>query len=400
MICYGDSTGSITVQASGGTGNIVYSIAPALGTQSPLGFFAYLPSLVYTVSATDANNCTLTTLVDVKQNNQILITEVTYREPICYGDANGMINFIGVGGVPPLTYHLDNSTGQSTGYFNNIIGGYHLLTITDSMGCRRDSLFLLPQPEPVHAGSLTITSESCKGAKDGKIVIVGAGGRGGYTYYIRPGLHVNKNGLFYGFEEGVYTITIKDTSLCEWDTIINVPPPTNPLNLFITKQDLGCYGTGDEGWAQANVSGGASPYTYQWSTTPTQVTDRATNLFFGYYFVEVIDANGCKISDTVYIEPGPCCDEVFIPNAFTPNGDGNNDVFRVTTATGVELLQFDVYDRWGVRVWGTTDFRTGWDGTYTTGRDANVNTFYYIFRYRCMKDGQNYIKKGDINLIR
>ncbi|MBK8328529.1 MAG: gliding motility-associated C-terminal domain-containing protein [Bacteroidetes bacterium] len=400
VICYGDSTGSITVQASGGTGNIVYSIAPALGTQSPLGFFAYLPSLVYTVSATDANNCTLTTLVDVKQNNQILITEVTYREPICYGDANGMINFIGVGGVPPLTYHLDNSTGQSTGYFNNIIGGYHLLTITDSMGCRRDSLFLLPQPEPVHAGSLTITSESCKGAKDGKIVIVGAGGRGGYTYYIRPGLHVNKNGLFYGFEEGVYTITIKDTSLCEWDTIINVPPPTNPLNLFITKQDLGCYGTGDEGWAQANVSGGASPYTYQWSTTPTQVTDRATNLFFGYYFIEVIDANGCKISDTVYIEPGPCCDEVFIPNAFTPNGDGNNDVFRVTTATGVELLQFDVYDRWGVRVWGTTDFRTGWDGTYTTGRDANVNTFYYIFRYRCMKDGQNYIKKGDINLIR
>ncbi|MBK7041739.1 MAG: SprB repeat-containing protein [Bacteroidetes bacterium] len=118
MICYGDSTGSITVQASGGTGNIVYSIAPALGTQSPLGFFAYLPSLVYTVSATDANNCTLTTLVDVKQNNQILITEVTYREPICYGDANGMINFIGVGVchrlLITLTIVLVNLQGIST----------------------------------------------------------------------------------------------------------------------------------------------------------------------------------------------------------------------------------------------------------------------------------------------
>lgn len=401
VICYGDSTGSITVQASGGTGNIVYSITPALGTQFPLGFFAHLPSSIYTVTATDASNCTLTTIIDVKQNNEIIITELTWREPICYGDANGMINFTAVGGVAPLTYHLDNNVGQATGYFNNIIGGYHLLTITDVMGCRRDSLFLLPQPEPVHAGSLTIRPESCKDAKDGQIKVVGAGGRGGYTYYIRPGLHVNKSGLFYGFEEGTYTLTIKDTSLCEWDTIITVSPPINQLNIFMTKKDLGCYGTGIEGWAQANVSGGLSPYTYSWNTNPTQVTDRAVDLFFGHYIVEVVDANGCKIIDTVYIEPGPCCEEVFIPNAFSPNGDGNNDVFRMTTATGIELIQFDVYDRWGVRVWGTNNFRAAWDGTYiNTGKDANVNTYYYIMRYICMTDGKTYTKKGDINLIR
>lgn len=401
VICYGDSTGSITVQAAGGTGNIIYSITPALGTQFPLGFFAHLPSRVYTVTATDASGCTLTTLVDVKQNNEIIITEITYREPICYGDANGMINFTAIGGVAPLTYHLNNNIGQATGYFNNIIGGYHLLTITDFMGCRRDSLFLLPQPEPVHPASLTITPQSCKDNKDGKIVIVGAGGRGHYTYHIRPGLNVNQSGVFYGFEEGTYTVTIKDSALCEWDTVINVPPPVNVLNMYITKKDLGCFGTGIEAWAQANVSGGTTPYTYLWSTTPPQVTERATELYFGYYAVEVMDANGCKIADTVYIEPGPCCDEVFIPNAFSPNGDGNNDVFRVTTATGVQLLQFDVYDRWGVRVWGTTDFRTGWDGTYiNTGKDANMNTYYYVFRYICMTDGKTYIKKGDINLIR
>lgn len=400
VICYGDSTGSITVQASGGTGNLVYSIAPALGTQSPLGFFAYLPARVYTVTVTDAANCTITTIVDVKQNNQIIITEVTYREPICHGDANGMINFTAVGGVAPLTYHLDNNIGQSNGYFNNIIGGYHLLTITDSMGCRRDSLFLLPEPVPVHAGSLTITPESCADAKDGKVVVVGAGGRGGYTYYIRPGLFVNKTGIFYGFEEGIYTLTIKDSSQCEWDTVFTVSPPINQLSIFITKQDLGCFGKGVEGWAQANVSGGVSPYSFLWNTSPPQTTDKASNLYFGYYIVEVLDANGCKIVDTVYIEPGPCCDEVFIPNAFSPNGDGINDLFRVTTATGVELIQFDVYDRWGVRAWSTNDFRTGWDGTYKEQKDANMNTFYYIFRYLCMTDGKIYTKKGDINLIR
>ncbi len=400
VICYGDSTGSITVQASGGTGTITYSISPALGIQSPLGFFAHLPARVYTVTATDALNCTLTTIVDVKQNDEIIITEITYREPICFGDANGMIDFKGIGGVAPLTFHLNNNFGQPTGYYNNIIAGYHLLTITDVMGCRRDSLFLLPQPEPVHAGSLTIIPESCADAKDAKIFVKGAGGRGGYTYFIRPGLHVNKNGIFYGFEEGNYTITIRDTSLCEWDTIINVPPPTNQLSILITKQDLGCFGKGAEGWAQANVIGGVSPYTYLWNTTPPQVTDRATNLYFGYYIVEVLDANGCKIVDTVYIEPGPCCDEVFIPNAFSPNGDGVNDIFRVTTATGVELIQFEVYDRWGVRAWATNDFRSGWDGTYKDQKDANMNTFFYIFKYLCLTDGKIYTKKGDINLIR
>ncbi len=401
VICYGDSTGSITVQATGGTGGIVYSISPALGTQFPLGFFAHLPATVYTVTATDAANCTITSLVDVKQNDKIVITEVTWREPICYGDANGMINFTAIGGVNPLTYHLDNNVGQANGYFNNIIGGYHLLTITDVMGCRRDSLFLLPQPEPVHAGSLTIKTESCTGAKDAQIHVVGAGGRGGYTYYIRPGLHVNKSGLFYGFEEGTYTLTIKDTSLCEWDSIITVMPPSNPVNLYITKKDLGCYGTGVEGWAQAVVSGGTSPYTYLWNTEPPQVTDKIEGLVFGRYIVEVLDANGCKIVDTVTIDPGPCCEEVFIPNAFSPNGDGNNDVFRMTTATGVELIQFDVFDRWGVRVWGTNNFRSGWNGKYqNTAKDADVNTYFYIMRYICMTDGKTYTKKGDISLIR
>jgi gliding motility-associated-like protein len=104
--------------------------------------------------------------------------------------------------------------------------------------------------------------------------------------------------------------------------------------------------------------------------------------------------------DTVYIEPGPCCDEVFIPNAFSPNGDGVNDIFRVTTATGVELIQFEVYDRWGVRAWATNDFRSGWDGTYKDQKDANMNTFFYIFKYLCLTDGKIYTKKGDINLIR
>lgn len=55
------------------------------------------------------------------------------------------------------------------------------------------------------------------------------------------------------------------------------------------------------------------------------------------------------------------CEEVFVPNAFSPNGDGNNDVFRVTTSTGIELVQFEIYDRGGVRFGTpTTSVKDGW----------------------------------------
>jgi gliding motility-associated-like protein len=90
---------------------------------------------------------------------------------------------------------------------------------------------------------------------------------------------------------------------------------------------------------------------------------------------------------------------VFIPNAFTPNGDGKNDIWRIVTATGIELKQLVVYDRWGNKVWSASDITQGWDGTYG-GKLQDLNTFYYLFSYRCVNDGQDYLKKGDVILMR
>jgi gliding motility-associated-like protein len=192
---------------------------------------------------------------------------------------------------------------------------------------------------------------------------------------------------------------VKDALGCTFDTVIAITPPMDPLRIQITKKDLGCYGTGTEGYALANVLGGNAPYTYLWNSSPPQFDPKAIDLKYGKYLVEVIDAKGCKEKDSVVIEAGQCCEEVFVPNAFSPNGDGVNDVFRVTTSTGIELVQFEIYDRWGRKVWYTDDFREGWDGN-ERGQPRDMNTYYYIFRYKCLYDGENYMKKGDINLVR
>jgi gliding motility-associated-like protein len=154
-----------------------------------------------------------------------------------------------------------------------------------------------------------------------------------------------------------------------------------------------------EGFAEAIVTGGAQPYNYVWNTNPIQTTKEVFNLTSGYYIVNVADFKGCTIADTVYIEPGNCCKEVFIPNAFSPNGDGMNDQFGVVTSTGLELLQFSVYNRLGQQVWKTNKVRERWDGKFNSGA-CDIGTFYYIFSYKCLSDGNIYTLKGDINLIR
>ena len=168
----------------------------------------------------------------------------------------------------------------------------------------------------------------------------------------------------------------------------------------MSSHDLGCLGLGTEGWAEADVIGGAHPYSYLWNTTPPQVDMRATELRFGYYIVQVTDFKGCNIWDTVYVKPGTCCEEVYIPNAFSPNGDGVNDIFRAITSAGIQLFHFDVYNRWGELVWNTNDYTKGWDGSSKGEGASNNSTYYYIFAYKCLTDGKTYIKKGDVMVIR
>jgi gliding motility-associated-like protein len=397
VACYGDATGTITVVAQGGVGGFTYSLNPS-GAQPTPGFFNNLYAGLYTAIATDANGCTLATSIEVKQNPELLITSLTLTEPICFGESNGAISAVATGGVAPIQYSLNNSPFQNNGNFVNIPAGSYIITLRDVLGCMKDSLIELTQPSEVGA-TLDLTGANCVDSKDGRAIVTAFGGRGGYKYYVTPGLYINKSGVFTGLENGTYTLRVADTAGCEYSTTFVINPPANALSNYMTKLDLACHGKGNEGTATANVSGGTPPYNYLWNTSPAQTTPTASTLYFGLYKVEITDANGCRIKDSVYIEEGPCCDIAFIPSAFSPNGDNNNDEFRVLTTAGVELIQLEVRNRWGQRVWSTSDYRKGWDGLFE-GKAADVDTYQYLLRYRCTRDGEIYLKKGDVLLVR
>lgn len=239
----------------------------------------------------------------------------------------------------------------------------------------------------------------CRNESNGKIIVQSFGGIGGYKYQLRPGLQLNTSGIFGDLHQGTYSLTIKDSYGCQLDTMLNIGTIDTILTVHINKKDLPCYGTGYDGWADVYVFGGKPPYTYIWNTSPIQTTKKIDSLRYGYYNLKVIDANGCELVDTVYIEPSICCDEVFIPNAFSPNGDGLNDIFKVTTTAGLELYQWAVYNRWGNKVWSSTDYFEGWDGKFR-GKDQPLETYFYIFSYKCLATGEDILLKGDVTLVR
>ncbi len=118
------------------------------------------------------------------------------------------------------------------------------------------------------------------------------------------------------------------------------------------------------------------------------------------YYVEVSDSQGCRIADTVivYVINTPCEESVvYIPNAFSPNGDGKNDVLYVRS-NNVTNLYFAVYDRWGQRVFETRNVLTGWDGTFK-GKKLDPAVFGYYAEGLC-DGGKKFFKKGNVTLLR
>ena len=140
---------------------------------------------------------------------------------------------------------------------------------------------------------------------------------------------------------------------------------------------------------------------YQW--TPAHFFNAATGSEVwgqiernGYVHLTVTNAFGCKASDSMLFNPDACCALEF-PTAFTPNGDGKNDVFRPIKHGYHNFHSFRIYNRFGQIVYESSNSNIAWDGTLN-GEPQDLGVFYYYAKYDC--DGKTLIQKGDVTLVR
>lgn len=133
---------------------------------------------------------------------------------------------------------------------------------------------------------------------------------------------------------------------------------------------------------------GAGPYTLQW-TTPGDKT----------LTLQVTDSTGCSSDVTTVQVMVSQPDEIIFPNAFSPNNDGVNDVFVAFNSLGVEKSSFEIFNRWGIKVFSSTNiFNEGWDGTYKN-LSAKIGVYVYAAKIT-FTDGTEKIIKGNFTLIR
>jgi len=144
-------------------------------------------------------------------------------------------------------------------------------------------------------------------------------------------------------------------------------------------------------------------YLYQWQPAIYFGTQNNMGQVYGYIensgyiTLNVTTEFGCTSTDSTLISAAPCC-EVYFPNAFTPNGDGKNDVFRPISKGNQVFKTFRVTNRWGQVVFETVNPRIGWDGKFN-GVLQDLGTYYYFIRYVCA-NGKVYEEKGEVLLIK
>ncbi|WP_107039880.1 DUF7948 domain-containing protein [Brumimicrobium mesophilum] len=197
----------------------------------------------------------------------------------------------------------------------------------------------------------------------------------------------------------IYVTAIADNGCVVFDSILvsvsNIDPSTVNASASETNVPIG-----------TNVILTAEPdgYSYSWSPTDGLENPNAqeTNAFVTEtttFTVSVSDGICTKTSSVTVKSFNFTCVEpfVYVPNAFTPNGDGENDVLFVRSLI-VEEIVFRIFDRWGEMVYETETLHDGWDGTYK-GKKLDPDVYDYYLEGICI-DGQDFLIKGNITLIR
>jgi hypothetical protein len=373
VLCYGDSSGQISTQVSGGTGpytynwttlstwnGILYGIPfPAAANQPPgnppnpnhpFGF----PAGTYMVVVNDANGnsggCTDFAVITITQPATPVAGALTPHAVDCNSNATGSIDITASGGVGPYTVSGNghNYTGTillpggiitETG----LIAGNYSYNITDANGCTITLNTIVSQPAPLLVTLNNSVDVSCvPGSFNGEIHLDVNGGNGYYSYnWTTAALPPNPLPLttpvggpsVTNLYPGVYTVVVTDLMGCQ-DTLqvtINQDPG---FTVTATVGDVQCHGN-NTGSINLTLNGGTPNFTFQW-TGPggyNSVFQNISSLFVGQYDVLVTDGAGCTVPLTATIsEPSSALTSTIISSNVGCYGDNSGSI--TITATG------------------------------------------------------------------
>jgi gliding motility-associated-like protein len=332
----GGSNGSISLSASGGVGNYLFSIDSGM-TFQPGSVFTGLASGNYQVFVQDNSGCTASGMVPVSNAQAPVITSTALHDASCYGMNDGEITIVASGGSGALSYSINGGvTWQLGNLFANIPAGTYSIVVADTNGCLATSPAVIAEPPQIVFSSVTVGS-TC-GNADGSVTLTASGGTGILQYSIDGGNTMQSASVFSNIGAGNYSIVIQDATGCLANGIASVSNTNGPVITVTVPSGLTCFGSND-GSISVVANGGVGTLNYSIDNGVTfQASGTFAGLAGGTYAIVVLDSNNCIATDGVLIhEPDPVQFNTLVTDATC--GDLNG-VIEVIATGGTGTLQF------------------------------------------------------------
>ena len=379
------NNGSANVVVTGGTPLYTYNWSGGAGNAATV---YGLNKGTYTVTVTDSHGCTDTASTVIDTIGQTATIKASINV-LCNGGNTGSATVSVIVGDTSLYGYLWYPSGETNATATGLSAGIDSVYVT-YLGnlCQVKVYDTIKQPPALtsvikytlECGNRVIASDSS------------AGGVPAYTYFWSPS---GGSGPTANIGSGSYTLTVTDKNNCT-NVVPLVAPTTDPVANFKVVPDTVLPGdsvkfvnlsTGATSWYWTFGEGGSST-----DSLPSYVYNNGGSFVV---WLKVTNAMGCSdsIAVTIYVKEG-----IIVPNVFTPNGDGINDVFHVN-AYGVNNYKIDIYDRWGLLIFEGTGPDNDWTGRTMAGEQVSGGVYYYIITATDNK-GKSFNTKGFVELIR
>lgn len=324
-------------------------------TLTPMAIVIYtITGSIGTGTAICVSNSSSSPTVSVLVNSLPVITSSVV--PVkCFGDNSGSAVALVPGSA---TYTWSN--GSHGSFINGVSAGTYSLLVKNDNGCVATHTIEVSQPNsPLSLFINASQNVLCFGQSNGFATVSANGGTPSYNYTWQP-LGV-LNASVSNLSAGNYTVYASDVNGCKTHSIISITEPNEPLKLLVTDSTKAICGEAN-GALVVNATGGTAFYNYQWFPN-FNTSATLQNIAAGSYTVLVTDANGCK--DSLQLNLG-CESPIVIPQLFTPNADGKNDVFVIEGLERYPNNTVNIYNRWGNLVYSATNYQNNWDGQAST----------------------------------
>ncbi|AKD58809.1 hypothetical protein SD10_26490 [Spirosoma radiotolerans] len=377
-------------------GTYTYAWTGSDGTARPADSTNQLLGLVeggYKVAVTDTlHECKVDSSFILKSPaNQLRLTP-NVKDALCSIPNSGTITLTVAGGTAATYAWRDqnNNVVSTTAVFGQASPGLYTVQVVDINGCKAlsDSIkvgldstgFARLGPDTLKCNGLAVSLAPRTGDIPGNVYQWSNGAT-------TPSISVT--------EPGTYSLVLRNTqSGCVGRSSVHVdnrPPP----NFSYTQQAALC--EGDQGTTILSANG-ATGLKYLWvtrsDTTKTITVQRA-----GDYPIQVTDPLGCTATGVARVL-NLCEPRVNVPDAFTPNGDGTNDLLQVFTAY-ITDYEFRIYNRWGEVIFASNNPEQKWDGTYRGSiYPAMIYPYVVVFKSQYFPERERVVKRGSVLLIR